>query len=72
MRFIRIGHHRATRVSDICADAGQVFLASIVLPSFGFGGAYSFSSIVLGSILTFVLFLLALLIPSGYDVPYES
>ncbi len=59
----RLNHLQFGKLSDICADAGQVFLASVVVPSFGFGGAYNIGTVILGVALTMLLFLLALALP---------
>ncbi len=68
----RLNQDQFAKLSDICADAGQVFLASVVLPSFGFGGSSHVGTLVLGVGVTIALFFLALSLPRSYNALHES
>jgi phosphatidylglycerophosphate synthase len=68
-RSIRLSERQIGKLSDLYADAAQVFLASILLPSLGIGGAIQFSTVVIGIILTsgFACMSLYLLRPYRYE-----
>ncbi len=67
MNFFRLTNEQVRKISGMSADSGQVFLASVVLPSLGFGGNISISGIILGIFLTMVAFAFSL-----YLVQYST
>ena len=71
LRSIALNERQVTTLSDICADMGQVFLASIVLPSFGFGENLNVSSIISGALLMIGAFSFALYFPKNYNGIHE-
>ena len=60
---IRLSERQIAKLSDLCADSAQVFLASVLLPSLGIGGAVEFQKTMMGIVITtgFVYFSLYLL-----------
>ena len=68
----RLSGRQFDTLSDIFADMGQVFLASIILPAFGFGGTVNLTSIVAGMPLMMFCFIVALYFPRSYHGSYDS
>lgn len=57
---IRLSERQIEKLADVCGDAAQVFLASVVLPGLGLGGDVDLIKMLLGSIMMGIFALLSL------------
>ncbi len=60
IHYIGFSRSQIAKFSDMFSDAGQVFLASVVLPSIGWGGHVNTWGICSGILITTILFAIAL------------
>lgn len=72
LSLLKLNGEQARKLSDIAADMGQVFLASIFLPSFGFGGSPNIWNFTAGALLMILSFLFALFYPRYYHGFHDS
>ena len=69
VRF-RLNPQQVSKLADACNDMSQVFAASVVLPSIGFGGTFNTYTASIGIVLVLVFVALGLYLlhsPHSHD-----
>ena len=57
---IRLNPQQMAKLADVCSDAAQVFIASVVLPSIGLGGNVNLFTAAVGITLTLIFIALGI------------
>lgn len=71
LSILQLTDSQVVKLSDICAESGQVFLASVVLPSLGFGGAINMYGMGIGIFFSGILFAVGLHLAQNSPIHYE-